>query len=110
MRKIGNYLFVEKQDDIYTIRMTPELQDDVGTVAFVEYNFEDKLKKGDFILFLEASKTVIELKTPISGTVHAKNEASVDQPNLLNSADEAENWLIQLTDVDEAEFAALEDE
>ena len=52
MRKIGNYLFVEKHDDIYTIRMTPELQDDVGTVAFVEYNFEDKLKKGDFILFL----------------------------------------------------------
>lgn len=110
MRKIGNYLWVERQGDIYTISMTPELQDDVGTVAFIEYNFEQQLNKGDFILFLEASKTVIELKTPIAGTVYEKNEAAIDQPSLLNSSDPSEHWIMKLTNVDEDQFAALESE
>ena len=35
MRKVANYLWVES--DEYTLIMTPELQDDIGTVGFVNY-------------------------------------------------------------------------
>ena len=31
MRKFANFLWIDKEGENYTIRMTPELQDDVGT-------------------------------------------------------------------------------
>ena len=35
MAKLANYLYVEKVGNQYIYRMTPELQDDVGTVGYV---------------------------------------------------------------------------
>ena len=35
MRKLANYLWVEQNGDEFTFIMTPELQDDIGTVGYV---------------------------------------------------------------------------
>ena len=109
MKKRGNFLFVEKNNDTYTISMTPELQDDVGTIGFVDFILEDHFNTGDPILNLEASKTVLEMSTPLAGKVVERNEALTTEPSLLNSAKPEENWVIKLTDVDESEFNNLED-
>lgn len=109
MERIGNFLLITKDGDQYTISMTAELQDDVGTVGFVEFNKEDELTVDDAILNLEASKTVLEIATPIAGTVVERNTKAEDNPQLLNSAKADENWLIKLTNVDEAAFNALEE-
>ena len=109
MKKRGNFLFVEKNDDTYTISMTPELQDDVGTIGFVDFILEDTFNTGDPILNLEASKTVLEMSTPLAGKVVERNEALTTEPSLLNSAKPEENWVLKLTDVDESEFNNLED-
>jgi glycine cleavage system H lipoate-binding protein len=109
MKKRGNFLFIEKQDDVYTISLTPELQDDIGTVGFVEFTTGDKLEAEDPILNLEASKTVLEINTPIAGKVVERNEAAVKEPSLLNSAKPEENWVVKLTEVDEASFNNLEE-
>lgn len=109
MKKRGNFLFIEKKDDIYTISMTPELQDDIGTVGFVEYINEDSVNVDDPILNLEASKTVLEISSPLAGKVVERNEAALSEPSLLNSAKTEENWIVKLTDVDEAAFNQLED-
>ena len=110
MKKRGEYLFIEKNGDDYTISMTPELQDDIGTVGFVEYADADTdtLEVGDTILNLEASKTVLELASPLAGKVVERNEALISEPTLLNSAKPEENWVIKLTDVDEDAFNKLE--
>lgn len=109
MKKRGNFLFIEKQDDVYTISLTPELQDDIGTVGFVEFGAGDTVQTGEPILNLEASKTVLEINTPLTGKVMERNEAAVKEPSLLNSAKSEENWIIKLTDVDEAAFNELEE-
>lgn len=109
MKKREDFLFIEKENDIYTISMTPELQDDVGTVGFIEYTTEDELQADERILDLEASKTVLEINTPLAGKIVERNEAAVNEPTLLNSAKDDENWLVKLTDVDEEAFSALED-
>ncbi|MBR7553140.1 glycine cleavage system protein H [Allobacillus sp. GCM10007491] len=109
MKKRANFLFIEKQDDVYTVSMTPELQDDIGTVGFVEFVDEDNVKKDDPILNLEASKTVLEAYSPLTGKIVERNDKAVSEPALLNSAKTEENWLIKLSDVDEAEFNQLED-
>lgn len=109
MKKRGNFLFVEKDEDIYTISITPELQDDVGTVGFVEFALEDELKKDEAILNLEASKTVLEITSPLAGKVVSRNEALISEPTLLNSAKSEDNWIVKLTDVDKDTFDALEE-
>lgn len=109
MKKRGNFLFIEKEDAIYTISMTPELQDDVGTIGFVEFTTEDELEKEQPILNLEASKTVLEMATPLAGKVVERNEALISEPSLLNSAKNEENWIVKLTSVNEDDFNNLED-
>lgn len=109
MRKFANYLWVDKTDDIYTISMTPELQDDLGTVGYVEFTDGETVAKDDVILNLEASKTVMGVLSPLAGRIVERNLAAVDQPTLLNSAKPEDYWLIKLTDVDPAAFDGLED-
>lgn len=109
MKKIANYLWVEKDGEEYTIRMTAELQDDVGTLGFVHFTDKDVLAVNDEILSLEASKTVMAILTPLAGRVLAFNTAALDEPTLLNSEKPEENWLVRLTDVNEEDFLALED-
>ena len=100
MKKLGNYLWVEKEGDIYTLSMTPELQDDVGTVGYVEFTRESQVEAGDSLLSLEASKTVLDIFSPLSGRIVDVNTAAQDP---------AESWLVRLTDVEEAAFLALPD-
>lgn len=109
MKRRKDFLFIEKNDDIYTISMTPELQDDVGTVGFIEFLCEGAIKEEESIINLEASKTILEIASPLTGTIVERNEAAVNEPALLNSAKLEENWLIKLTDVDEQSFNQFEE-
>ncbi|MEE8825439.1 glycine cleavage system H protein [Lentilactobacillus sunkii] len=107
MKKRGDYLFVEKDNDVYTVSLTPELQDDIGTVGYVEFKDEDNVKKGDALAKLEASKTVLDIPAPIGGKVVEKNTKLENDPKLLNSPDDKQNWLVKLSGVDESAFDQL---
>lgn len=109
MTKRGNYLFVEKEN-IYTLSMTPELQDDVGTVGYVEFVKDDDVEKNGAVANIEASKTVMEIQSPLKGTVIARNTAAEENPALLNSADPEENWIVRLVGVSDSDYEALEAE
>lgn len=109
MAKTKNFFFIEKEGDEYTISMTPELQDDVGTVGFIEFLDVDQVKENDPFLNMEAAKTVFEAQSPLAGKISARNEAAEDNPELLNSEKTEDNWLIKLTDVDEEAYNALEE-
>ena len=109
MTKIANYLLIEQEAEDYIIRMTAELQDDVGTLGFVHFSDKEILAVNDEILSLEASKTVMAITSPLAGRVVAYNTAALDQPTLLNSEKPEENWLVRLTEVDQVAFLALED-
>lgn len=109
MTKRVNFLFVEKNGEEYVVRMTPELQDDVGTVGFAELADKGAIEKDEVILNLEAAKTVLEVRSPLKGTIVEVNEAAEDTPTLLNSAEASENWIVKLTDVDQAEYDSLEE-
>ncbi|EHI69502.1 glycine cleavage system protein H [Streptococcus ictaluri] len=109
MKKMANYLLIEQNEDQYTISMTSELQDDIGTIGYVEFTETNQVAVDDIILNLEASKTVMSVLSPLAGTIVERNEAASLTPTLLNSEKAEENWIIVLTDVDQAAFDALED-
>lgn len=107
MKKLANYLWVEKVGDLYVFSMTPELQDDIGTVGYVEFVSPDEVKVDDEIVSIEASKTVIDVQTPLSGTIIERNTKAEEEPTILNSEKPEENWLFKLDDVDKEAFLAL---
>src|SRR5690625_5620882 len=74
MKKWANYLWVEKNGEEYTLIMTPELQDDVGTVGFVEFTENKTVAKDESLLEPEGSKTVLELTSPLAAGSVAINE------------------------------------
>ena len=54
MAKLANYLYVEKVGNQYIYRMTPELQDDVGTVGYVEFMGPDDVNVNDEIVSIRS--------------------------------------------------------
>ncbi|EZX40685.1 hypothetical protein V034_01375, partial [Staphylococcus aureus C2928] len=56
---------------------------------------------------IEASKTVIDVQTPLSGTIIERNTKAEEEPTILNSEKPEENWLFKLDDVDKEAFLAL---
>ena len=109
MTKRKNELFVDKQGDEYVISMTPEMQDDVGTVGFVEFVDKDDVKEGDTLANIEASKTVLDVLSPLAGRIVARHEEAEKNPELLNSSKQEESWIVRLGDVSEEEYNKLED-
>lgn len=107
MKKLANYLWVEKVNNQYVFRMTPELQDDIGTVGYVEFMGPDDINVDDEIVSIEASKTVLDVQSPLAGTIVERNKKAEDEPTILNSEKPEENWLVKLENVDEAAFKAL---
>ena len=68
---------------------------------------------------LEAEEEIVSIEAYKNSYVYcdsnwrkvvAYNKAAVEEPTLLNSEKPEEHWLVVLTDVDEAQFMALEDE
>src|SRR5699024_12419432 len=104
MSKRANFLFIEKDGDHYTLSMTPELQEDIGTDGFVEFLNDETFNIDDPILNLEATKTVLEIESTLAGTVVERNERTVSKPRRFNSTEKEENWIIKLANVYDSYF------
>lgn len=103
-------LYIEKTGEEYRIGLSEKGQDDVGDVIFADIKASGNIKKGDFLIGLEGGKAVSDLYSPLTGRIVEVNEQLSNFPERLNSEAKSRNWIIILTDVDEAEYAALEDE
>ncbi len=60
------------------------------------------LEPGDTFSEIESQKTVIELPSPLTGTVRAVNEAIPDDPSLINVDPYGKGWIVEV-EIDEAE-------
>ncbi len=60
------------------------------------------LEPGDTFGEVESQKTVIELPSPVTGTVRAVNEAIRDDPSVVNVDPYGKGWLVEV-EIDEPE-------
>jgi glycine cleavage system H protein len=60
------------------------------------------LEPGDTFGEVESQKTVIELPSPVTGTVRAVNEAIRDDPSLINVDPYGKGWIVEV-EIDEPE-------
>lgn len=108
MNKFKNFLIISKADDIYTIHLSSELQDDLGTIGFIKFNEKQNFEENEEILKVEASKTVYSIKSPIKGEVVEFNLDAIENPSFLNSSDFSQNWIVKLKNINQKEFDELE--
>ncbi|MBG0731038.1 glycine cleavage system protein H [Mycoplasma sp. 'Moose RK'] len=109
MKKITNFLIIEKKNEIFTISLSAELQDDLGTIGFIKFSNKKSLEKDEIFAKIEASKTVFSLKTPLKCEVIEFNQLAISDPKILNSFDEKQNWLFKAKNISKEEFDNLED-
>lgn len=107
----ANGLYVKKDGDLYQIGLSDKGQDDVGDVMFCNLaKQEGHLSKGDTIMGVEGAKAVTDFTAPFDGQIVAANQAIEDQPDLLNSSSQEENWILKLEEVKEEDFNQLNDQ
>lgn len=104
-------VWIERKGETYRLGLSEKGQDDIGEVMFVELpEYGTELKAGDVLLGVEGAKAVTELTIPLSGKVNAIHTEVEDEPDLLNAQDKEDNWIIELVDVDQAEFDDFSDQ
>jgi glycine cleavage system H protein len=54
------------------------------------------IEPGDMIGELESQKTVVELVSPITGTIKAVNGTVVEDPSLINVDPYGKGWLVEV--------------
>ncbi|UTO28018.1 glycine cleavage system protein GcvH [Bartonella harrusi] len=103
------WLNVEGQ--VVTVGITHYAQEQLGDLVFVDLPKEGtQLSKGDAAAVVESVKAASDVYAPLNGEVVEKNEALVDNPELVNQKAEKEGWLWKMTLQDETQLEGLLDE
>ena len=105
--KRSHDLWIKKEAEIYTIGMTPELQDEVGEIGFAALAECGPIEVDGELADLEASKMVVAVPSPLKGVIVERNSEVEERPSLLNSTKTSENCLVKMTAVDETFFNQL---
>lgn len=107
-----NGLWFEKVSETdCRVGLSEKGQDDVGEVMFAELSAASgKLTKGEAILNVEGAKAVTELTVPFDVHVSTVHEEIEDSPELLNSTDKKDNWILEITGMSDEQFNSLKKE
>ncbi|NJD62172.1 MAG: glycine cleavage system protein GcvH [Deltaproteobacteria bacterium] len=98
-----DHLWVLEMGETARVGLTEYAQEQLGEIVSVTYAEIGRfIEPGDPIGELESQKTVIELVSPITGTIKAVNEIVMEDPSLINVDPYGKGWLIEV-EVNEAE-------
>lgn len=104
-------LWIEKLESTYRLGLSDKGQDDVGDVMYAELpDFGNSIEKGDTFIGVEGAKAVTEIVSPVSGVVENVHKEVEEHTELLNSSDRAENWIIELSEVEGLDSEELSDD
>ena len=90
-----NHLWVRIQGTRATVGVTDYAQREMGEVLFVDLPEEgSQVEKDDVFGSLESSKTVAELRCPVSGEIVSISKDLEEEPSLVNDDPYGRGWLI----------------
>ncbi|MBH5321780.1 glycine cleavage system protein GcvH [Aurantiacibacter sediminis] len=102
--------WIEVDGETAIIGITDFAQEQLGDVVFVEVpDTGAEFTKGAEAAVVESVKAASDVYAPIAGTVLEGNSALEDEPELVNTAPEAEGWFFKLTIADKGELEGLMD-
>lgn len=90
-----DHLWVRLQGNRGTVGVTEHAQREMGEILFVDLPEESsQVEKNDNFGSLESSKTVAELRCPISGEIISINKDLEEEPSLVNDDPYGNGWLV----------------
>lgn len=110
LRYSREHEWVRVDGSIARIGITDFAQDSLGDVVFVQLpDVGLEIVVGASASEIESTKSVSDVYVPVSGEVHAVNEALVENPELVNSDPYGLGWILEVTLSDASEIETLLD-
>jgi glycine cleavage system H protein len=110
LRYSREHEWVRVDGPIARVGITDFAQSSLGDVVFVQLpDVGLEIVAGASASEIESTKSVSDVYVPISGEVHAVNEALVDNPELVNSDPYGLGWILEVSLSDAAELESLLD-
>lgn len=89
--------WVRVEGDVAVLGITDFAQEELGEVVFVDLpEVGQACSPGDEIGTIESVKAVGVLYTPVAGEIIEVNDATADEPELLNDDPHNEGWLVKI--------------
>ena len=111
MRFTKDHEWVRLDGDVATVGISKHAADALGDVVFVELpEIGRTVAQGDELAVVESVKAASEVYAPVSGEVVEANEALSNDPSLVNSGAEGDDWFARVRLSDTAELEGLMDE
>lgn len=90
------------------VGITDHAQHELGDITFADMPAVGKrVAQGGELMVIESVKAASDVYAPLSGTVAEVNTTLADAPELINKEPYGAGWLCVLTEINEAEKAAL---
>ncbi len=108
MKFSEDHLWVLEMGETARIGLSEYAQEQLGEIVSVTHAEVGKIiEPGDIIGELESQKTVVELVSPLTGTVKAVNENVVEDPSLINVDPYGKGWLVEVEIAEPEEIERL---
>jgi glycine cleavage system H protein len=108
LRFSEDHLWVIEMGETARIGLSEYAQEQLGEIVSVTRAEVGRfIEPGDPIGELESQKTVVELVSPIGGTIKAVNEIVVEDPSLINIDPYGKGWLVEVEINDPEEIERL---
>jgi glycine cleavage system H protein len=89
--------YQETKPGVVRIGMTDQVYEDLGDITFMDFSSPDnQLDIDDDLLEMEGAKAVETLKSPVKGTIIARNNDLLKQSDQLAKHATQENWLVDV--------------
>jgi glycine cleavage system H protein len=108
LRYTKDHEWIKLEGNTATIGITDFAQGELGDIVYIDINTVGKMLSAEAVFgTVEAVKTVSDLFLPVSGTILEVNPALTAQPELVNTDPYGAGWMVKVTVVNVADFAAL---
>ncbi|AFY45363.1 glycine cleavage system protein GcvH [Nostoc sp. PCC 7107] len=105
LRYLDSHEYVRLENDIATIGITQFAIKELGEIVFVEVpDVGTVVEKGDEFGTVESVKAVETLYSPVTGTVVERNDAVIDDPEVVSDDPYGEGWFLKVRVNDTSEL------
>lgn len=108
LRFSEDHVWVIEMGQTVRIGLSDYAQEQLGEIISATLGEVGKfLEQGDTFGEVESQKTVVELASPVTGTIRSVNETIVEDPTVINVDPYGKGWLVELEIEDPEELERL---
>lgn len=97
LRFSEDHLWVLEMGETIRVGLSDYAQEQLGEIISATMGEVGRfLERGETFGEVESQKTVVELSSPITGTIRAVNDAMVEDPTLVNVDPYGKGWLVEV--------------